>query len=73
MRAAGLGLNQLADVLEGYRRLRPVPRHLDWHVAQAQLMRVADPFRAGTAAWRDRVEANLGAVEAAIGRLGRGQ
>jgi len=73
LRAAGLGLDQLADVLEGYDRLRPVPRHLDWHVAEAQLMRVADPFRAGTPAWRDRVEANIDAVEAAISRLGRGR
>jgi hypothetical protein len=63
----------MAEVLEGYRRLRPVPRHLDWHVAQVQLMRVADPFRAGAATWRDRVEANVRAVEAAISRLGRGR
>jgi aminoglycoside phosphotransferase (APT) family kinase protein len=73
LRAAGLGTDQLADVLEGYRRLRPVPRHLDWHLAQAQLMRVADPFRAGTAAWRDQVLANLDAVETTISRLGRGR
>jgi aminoglycoside phosphotransferase (APT) family kinase protein len=68
-RAAGLSADQMAEVLEGYRRLRPVPRHLDWHLAQGHLMRVADPFRSAQEAWRDQIEANLCAAEATVSAL----
>jgi aminoglycoside phosphotransferase (APT) family kinase protein len=61
--AAGLVGAQLTDLLEGYRRLRPVPDHLDWHLAQARLMRAADPFRSGAPAWPDLVAANVAMVE----------
>jgi len=69
VQAAGLGGDQLANLLDGYGQLRTLPRHLDWHLAQARLMRAADPFRSATEAWLDAVEANVTTVEADLGRL----
>ena len=69
VQAAGLGGDLLANLLDGYGQLRTLPRHLDWHLAQARLMRAADPFRSVTEAWFDAVEANLTTVEADLGRL----
>jgi aminoglycoside phosphotransferase (APT) family kinase protein len=68
-RAAGLTADQLAELLDGYQLLRPVPENLNWHLAQAQLMRVADPFRSGLEAWSAQVEANVTAVEATLGEI----
>ncbi len=69
VQAAGLGGDELANLLDGYGELRTLPRHLDWHLAQARLMRAADPFRSVTEAWLDAVEANLTGVEADLGPL----
>jgi hypothetical protein len=67
--AAGLAGTHLSDLLEGYRLLRPLPSNLGWHLAQAQLMRVADPFRSGLEGWPEQVEANLASVEVTLDRV----
>jgi aminoglycoside phosphotransferase len=67
--AAGLADGALSDLLDGYRLLRPVPGHLDWHLVQARLMRAADPFRAGAVGWPDLVEAQVAAMEQLLDRV----
>lgn len=71
--AAGLPAEARADFLEGYGQLRPLPRHPDWHLAHALLMRVADPFRTGSESWASQVEDNLARIEQSLGRLGEGR
>lgn len=69
LRAVGLTDDHFASVLEGYGRLRLPPRHLDWHLAQAQLTRAADPFRVGAQAWRTDIEDHVTAVETDLARV----
>lgn len=62
-RAAGLTDDQLDLLLDGYGQERRPPTLMRWHLAQAQLMRAADPFRRGSPRWREEIEDQLDVVQ----------
>ena len=52
-------------LLEGYAAHRPVPgdAELGWAIALSRLARLADPLRRAHPSWRERISANLAAIE----------
>ena len=52
-------------LLEGYAAHRPVPgdEELGWAIALSRLARLADPLRRAHPSWRERISANLAAIE----------
>jgi aminoglycoside phosphotransferase (APT) family kinase protein len=61
--ASGLDDATRGALLEGYTEVRPLPSDLDWYVAQAKLLRLADPFRAASPCWAAEVEARVEDLE----------
>ena len=52
-------------LLEGYATHRPVPgaEELGWAIALSRLARLADPLRRAHPSWRERISADLAAIE----------
>jgi aminoglycoside phosphotransferase len=61
--ASGLDDATGLALLEGYSEVRPLPTDLDWYVAQAKLLRLADPFRTASPCWAAEVEARVEDLE----------
>jgi aminoglycoside phosphotransferase (APT) family kinase protein len=61
--ASGLDEGTRADLFEGYTQVRPLPLHLDWYVAQAKILRLADPFRTASRCWAAQVEERVEDLE----------
>jgi aminoglycoside phosphotransferase (APT) family kinase protein len=64
--ASGLGQEMMQQLLTGYSRVRPVPDDLSWHVADAHLRRLAEPFRQGSPTWAADIRHRLGLLEATL-------
>jgi aminoglycoside phosphotransferase (APT) family kinase protein len=61
--ASGLDDGTRADLFEGYTEVRPLPPHLDWYVAQAKILRLADPFRTASPCWAAEMEERVEDLE----------
>ena len=57
--------SQRHALLEGYATHRPVPgaEELGWAIALSRLARLADPLRRAHPSWRERIDADLTAIE----------
>ena len=57
--------SQRHALLEGYATHRPVPgaEELGWAIALSRLARLADPLRRAHPSWRERISADLAAIE----------
>ncbi len=57
--------SQRRALLEGYAAHRPVPggEELGWAIALSRLARLADPLRRAEPSWRERIGADLAAIE----------
>ena len=65
--ASGVEAAAVADVYDGYTQVRPLPEHLDWHIAQAKLRRLAEPFRTASIGWTVEVERRIQELEESWG------
>jgi Ser/Thr protein kinase RdoA (MazF antagonist) len=61
--ASGLDDATRTALLEGYTEVRPLPADLGWYVAQAKLLRLAEPFRTASPCWAAEVEARVEDLE----------
>jgi Ser/Thr protein kinase RdoA (MazF antagonist) len=61
--AAGLDDDTRAQLYEGYTEVRPLPPHLGWYVAQAKVLRLADPFRTASPCWAAEMEERVEDLE----------
>ena len=61
----GAPSSQRRALLEGYAAHRPVPggEELGWAIALSRLARLADPLRRAEPSWRERIGADLAAIE----------
>jgi aminoglycoside phosphotransferase len=64
--ASGLAEETMQQLLTGYSRVRPVPDDLSWHVADARLRRLAEPFRQGSPTWAADIRHGLTLLEATL-------
>jgi aminoglycoside phosphotransferase (APT) family kinase protein len=61
--AAGLDDGARTKLFEGYTEVRPLPPHLGWYVAQAKMLRLADPFRTASPRWTVEMEERVEELE----------
>ena len=54
--ASGLAGPALGELQAGYAEVRALPPDLDWYVARARLLRLAEPFRTASPRWAVEVE-----------------
>jgi hypothetical protein len=53
-------------LLAGYVRVRPLPADLSWQITDAQLRRLAEPFREGSPTWAEDIRRRLDLLEATM-------
>ena len=61
--ASGLAGPALGELQAGYEDVRALPPDLDWYVARARLLRLAEPFRTASPGWAVEVEERVAALE----------
>jgi len=64
--ASGVEPAVLRSLYAGYSELRPLPADLDWYVAQAKILRLAEPFRLARTGWAGEVEQRLEDLERSL-------
>jgi aminoglycoside phosphotransferase (APT) family kinase protein len=64
--ASGPAEETMQQLLAGYSRVRPVPDDLPWHIGDARLRRLAEPFRQASPGWAADIRHRLSLLEATL-------